>query len=130
MKAITVLLLLAATGCAGGVPRFEPTAVSVQSMGPYCGFSVEGLEAYIDRYGREGWILGLSDERSLIPESASSSRQDGDREDLRIREAFYHYYCLRFPGPGREGVRSVATTAERDAVADRALAHLKSSPER
>ena len=107
-------------------PPFELRLVEVNSLGEFSGIRAEGVEEYIARFGKAGWIAGLSDSRPIFPEAHKQ------REELflRIREIFYSHYCRVFPKPGREGVKALATLKERDALVEEVLAEVKALPDR
>ena len=91
------------------------------------------LPQYIEKYGIDGWIAGLTDARPAIKEPATQlvardapdSVQVAKRDPLRVKDVVYLYY-LKVNPSHKETMRVLtATHAERDAKIAQILAEIR-----
>jgi hypothetical protein len=86
------------------------TSIPIDTLGGHQSIHAKGFEDYVLRYGREGWLVGLSDGRTIdamIPrgsqdiERSTASSNAAALGGLRVKDVFYYYY-LRRPDVAQE----------------------------
>lgn len=86
------------------------TSIQIDTLGGHQSIRAEGFEDYVRRYGREGWLVGLSDCRTIdaiIPrgpqdiERSAVSSNAAAFGGLRVKDVFYYFY-LRRPDVAQE----------------------------
>jgi len=127
-----VILLSVAKGCSRPAPRLEIDSASSMSMGGHIGFTIEGFENYIRRYGASGWKAGLSDRRVLAlvnadPETVARRQMQAGQEEYEnlVCDAVYQYFTRDELGAGLTPITVHHPRIERDAMIRTALCRLE-----
>jgi hypothetical protein len=83
------------------LPTFR--AIAVESLSRHDRIRADGLEEYVEKYGWDGWLTGLGDNRPVEEAivrtltTGSSSHQLGwEQFSLRIKDVFLFYYIHKF----------------------------------